>query len=79
MPPIQSLKPAELFADNENLRRLADEARYAEPGPRHRNAGELNTLLAKHTAMAIRGEVAARQAMDEANRELKGAIDRTAR
>ena len=79
MPPIQSLKPADLFADNENLRRLADEARYAEPGPRHRNAGELNTLLAKHTAMAVRGEVSARQAMDEANREFKGAIDRTAR
>jgi hypothetical protein len=45
----------------------------------HRNSGELNTLLAKHTAMAIRGEVSPRQAMDEANREFKGAIDRAAR
>jgi multiple sugar transport system substrate-binding protein len=79
MPPIQSLKPADLFADDEQLRRLAEEARYAQPGPRHRNAADVNTLLAKHTAMAIRGEVSPRQAMDEANRELKGAIDRVAR
>lgn len=73
MPPLRSIDPTELFADNEQLRRMVDEVRYTQPGSKHRNTGELNRSVAKHSQRAVAQEVSARQALEAAAREFEAA------
>jgi ABC-type glycerol-3-phosphate transport system substrate-binding protein len=76
MPPIQSIKAADLYPGDEPRQRMVEEARYVHLDPIHPFSREMSRLLAEQSQKALLKQVQPKQALDDAAKQLEPLIAR---
>lgn len=76
MPPVQTLKAAELYPGDVHRQHMVEESKYVHLDPLHPQSREMSKLLAEHSQKALLKQVQPKQALDDAAQQLELAIAR---
>jgi multiple sugar transport system substrate-binding protein len=76
MPPVDSLKAADLYPGDEPRQRMVEEAQYVHLDPIHPFSREMSRLLAEQSQKALLKQVQPKQALDAAAAQLEALITR---